>query len=64
MKMKRSLAIALAACMAATMLASCKKEEPAPAPAPRLCPFCCQPVDDKATRGHHCTSELPEEEKK
>lgn len=39
-----------------------KKEEPAPAPAPRLCPFCCQPVDDKATRCHHCTSELPEVE--
>ena len=38
-------------------------EEPAaPAPAPRLCPFCCQPVDDKATRCHHCTSELPEVE--
>ena len=36
-----------------------KKEEPAPAPAPRLCPFCCQPVDDKATRCPHCTSELP-----
>ena len=40
-----------------------KKEEPAaPAPAPRLCPFCCQPVDDKATRCHHCTSELPKVE--
>lgn len=40
-----------------------KKQEPAPAPAPRLCPFCCQPVDDKATRCPHCTSELPVEEK-
>lgn len=40
-----------------------KKEEPAPAPAPRLCPFCQQPVDDKATRCPHCTSELPLEEK-
>ena len=40
-----------------------KKEEPAPAPAPRLCPFCCQPVDDKATRCPHCTSELPVEDK-
>ena len=40
-----------------------KKEEPAPAPAPRLCPFCCQPVDDKATRCPHCTSELPVETK-
>ncbi|MBE5787072.1 MAG: large conductance mechanosensitive channel protein MscL [Clostridiales bacterium] len=43
-----------------------KKETsaPAPAPAPRLCPFCCQPVDKKATRCHHCTSELPAEEAK
>ena len=40
-----------------------KKEESAPAPAPRLCPFCCQPVDDKATRCPHCTSELPVEKK-
>ena len=40
-----------------------KKEEAAPAPAPRLCPFCCQPVDDKATRCPHCTSELPAEKK-
>lgn len=40
-----------------------KKEEPAPAPAPRLCPFCCQPVDDNATRCPHCTSELPVETK-
>ena len=42
-----------------------KKEEvkPAPAPAPRLCPFCFQPVADKATRCHHCTSEIPLEEK-
>ena len=38
-----------------------KKEEPAPAPAPRKCPFCCQVIDDKATRCPHCTSELPEE---
>ena len=38
-----------------------KKEEAAPAPAPRLCPFCCQPVDEKATRCPHCTSELPAE---
>lgn len=35
-----------------------KQPEAAPAPAPRLCPFCCQPVDDKATRCPHCTSEL------
>ena len=40
-----------------------KKPEAAPAPAPRLCPFCCQPVDEKATRCPHCTSELPEEQK-
>ena len=42
-----------------------KKEEPkpAPAPAPRLCPFCFQPVADKATRCHHCTSEIPLENK-
>ncbi len=33
------------------------KPEP-PKPAPRLCPFCCQPIDDKATRCPHCTSEL------
>lgn len=40
-----------------------KEEAPAePAPEPRLCPFCFQPVDDKATRCHHCTSELPEVE--
>ena len=40
-----------------------KEEEPAaPAPAPRLCPYCCQPIDDKATRCHHCTSELPKVE--
>lgn len=40
-----------------------KKEAPAvPAPAPRLCPFCCQAVDKKATRCPHCTSELPAEE--
>lgn len=38
-----------------------KKEEPAPAPAPRKCPFCCQVIDDKATRCPHCTSELPKE---
>jgi large conductance mechanosensitive channel len=36
-----------------------KKEAPAPAaPAPRLCPYCVQPVDAKATRCPHCTSEL------
>lgn len=40
-----------------------KKEETAPAPAPRLCPFCLQPVDDKATRCPHCTSQLPEGKK-
>lgn len=40
-----------------------KKPEPAPAPAPRVCPFCLQPVDDKATRCPHCTSQLPEGKK-
>lgn len=41
-----------------------KEAPPAPAPAPRLCPFCCKEIDKKATRCPHCTSELPEEEKK
>ena len=46
-----------------TKLHKKKEEAPAePAPAPRLCPFCCQPVDDKATRCPHCTSQLPEVE--
>lgn len=40
-----------------------RKPEPVPAAAPRLCPFCRQPVDDKATRCPHCTSELQEEPK-
>ena len=35
-----------------------KKPAPAPEKKPRLCPFCCQPIDDKATRCPHCTSEL------
>jgi large conductance mechanosensitive channel len=36
-----------------------KKEVPAPAaPAPRLCPFCVQPIEAKATRCPHCTSQL------
>jgi large conductance mechanosensitive channel len=35
-----------------------KKKEEAPAPDPRLCPFCLQPVHDKATRCPHCTSQL------
>jgi len=51
MKMKRILAIALAACMAATMLASCKKEEPAPAPAPSApaasAPAASEPAEEK-----------------
>ena len=46
-----------------TKLHKKKEEAPAePAPEPRLCPFCCQPVDDKATRCPHCTSQLPEVE--
>lgn len=40
-----------------------KKEEAAPAPDPRLCPFCQQPVDDKATRCPHCTSDISESKK-
>ena len=44
-------------------LSAFHKKQPAP-PAPRICPFCRQVVDDKATRCPHCTSELPEEEKK
>ena len=31
-----------------------------PAPPARKCPFCLQPVEEKATRCPHCTSELPE----
>lgn len=40
-----------------------KEPEPAPAPAPRLCPFCRQEVAADATKCHHCTSDLPAEEK-
>lgn len=29
-----------------------------PAPPTRKCPYCFQPIDDKATRCPHCTSEL------
>ena len=39
-----------------------KKEEPAPTT--KKCPFCCTEIAIKATRCPHCTSELPEEEKK
>ena len=35
-----------------------KKKEEAPAPDPRQCPFCFQPVHDKASRCPHCTSQL------
>ncbi len=35
-----------------------KKKEAAPAPVQRTCDFCIQPVDNKATRCPHCTSEL------
>ena len=37
------------------------KEEPAPEEPkkePRLCPYCFQEIDEKATRCPHCTSEL------
>lgn len=30
----------------------------APEPIIRHCPFCCSPIDEKATRCPHCTSEL------
>ncbi len=36
-----------------------KKEEEPPKEEPRLCPFCLQVVDKKATRCPHCTSALP-----
>ncbi|NCB06008.1 MAG: MscL family protein [Clostridia bacterium] len=29
-----------------------------PAKEPRKCPYCLQPIDDKATRCPHCTSQL------
>ena len=40
-----------------------KEEEEAPKEEPRLCPYCLQEVDKKATRCPHCTSALaaPEE---
>lgn len=31
-----------------------------PAKEPRKCPYCLQPIDDKATRCPHCTSQLTE----
>ncbi len=35
-----------------------KKKEEAPAPTTHPCPRCCSPIDLKATRCPHCTSEL------
>ena len=29
----------------------------------RKCPYCCQPIDDKASRCPHCTSQLETQEK-
>ena len=55
--------IALCVFLFVKALSAFHKKQPAP-PAPRICPFCRQVVDDKATRCPHCTSELPEEEKK
>ena len=55
--------IALCVFLFVKVLSAFHKKQPAP-PAPRICPFCRQVVDDKATRCPHCTSELPEEEKK
>lgn len=57
------LLIALCVFLLMKALSIFHKKQPAP-PAPRICPFCRQVVDDKATRCPHCTSELPEEEKK
>lgn len=34
------------------------KAEAAAPPTPRLCPRCCQEVAEKATRCHHCTSDI------
>lgn len=39
-----------------------KKKEAAPTT--KKCPFCCTDINIKATRCPHCTSEIPEEEKK
>ena len=41
-----------------------RKEPEAPKEPPRLCPYCQQEVDKKATRCPHCTSELPPEPEK
>ena len=41
-----------------------RKAPEAPKEPPRLCPFCMQEVDKKATRCPHCTSELPPEPEK
>lgn len=56
------LLIALCVFLFVKGISAFHKKQPAPKP-PRLCPFCCQPVDEKATRCPHCTSELPEEKK-
>ena len=37
-----------------------QKKAEAPAKEQRICPYCCQPIDDKATRCPHCTSVLTE----
>lgn len=39
-----------------------KEEEPAPEKAPRLCPYCLEEINEKATRCPHCATELPAEE--
>ncbi|MBE5784228.1 MAG: large conductance mechanosensitive channel protein MscL [Clostridiales bacterium] len=41
-----------------------KKDQPAPEPekAPRTCPYCCEVINEKATRCPHCAAELPEVE--
>jgi len=41
-----------------------KKEEAPAAPTTKMCPFCKTEVHIEATRCPHCTSQIPEEEKK
>lgn len=36
-----------------------KTEEPAPEKKPRLCPYCFEEINEKATRCPHCAAQLP-----
>lgn len=36
-----------------------KAEEPAPEKKPRLCPYCFEEINEKATRCPHCAAQLP-----